>query len=125
MWSALVIGIVLIIFWAYMQKKRGDFFEGFEDSGKYKFVMYGASWCGYCKQAKPEFEKLGATKTIDGKVVEMSYVDADEKKEALKGKNISGYPTFHLYDPQGSLVKEYGDPSRTQADFDKFLNSSL
>jgi thiol-disulfide isomerase/thioredoxin len=114
------IGISLVIFWANGQRKT----EGFADAAgdKYKFVMYGVDWCPHCVSAKPEFAKLGSTKTIGGKVFEFQLVNPEspEGKIAAEGKDIRGFPTFHLYDAEGKLVKEYNG-GRTQADFEKFL----
>lgn len=112
------VGMMLIF--AYMKTK-----EGFESpsvaSDLYKFVLYYADWCPHCHTAKPEFDKLGSTQTIGGKRVEMQ---ALEEKQIPKTVKVSGYPTVHLYDAQGTLVKEYSG-ARTQEGFQSFLQSSL
>jgi thiol-disulfide isomerase/thioredoxin len=113
------IGIALVIFWA---RGKRSFFEGFADAPAYKFVMYGVDWCPHCVKAKPEFEALGATKTIGGKVVAMSAVNPEKDPKAVEGLDIQGYPTFHLYDGAGKLVQEYQGERKT-ADFQSFLNS--
>jgi thiol-disulfide isomerase/thioredoxin len=115
-------GMAVIIFWA---RKRT---EGFEDAAPgspgYKMVMYGVDWCPHCVSAKPEFEKLGAKKTIGGKEVSFVFVNPEKDKAAAEGKKISGFPTFHLYDAQGALLKEYEGP-RTKEGIETFLASSL
>ena len=115
--AGLVIGAALIYWWTTLNKT-----EGFQGSG-YTFVMYGVDWCPHCVKAKPEFAALGATKTIGGAQVTCMAVDPEKEPEKVKGK-VEGYPTFHLYDAQGSLVKEYNGP-RTTAGFDSFLKEAV
>ena len=115
----LIIGIVFLTFWYRMGKTS----EGFSNES-FKMVMYGVDWCPHCVAAKPEFEKLGATQTIDGKVVEFAVVNPEKDKAAAEGKNISGYPTFHLYNSDGSLKEEYEGP-RTAQGILSFLKSKL
>jgi thiol-disulfide isomerase/thioredoxin len=120
--AVFAIGISLVIFWANGQRKVH---EGFADSDKkYKFVMYGVDWCPHCVSAKPEFAKLGSTKTIGGKVFEFQLVNPEsaEGKVFAEGKDIRGFPTFHLYDSEGHLVKEY-EGGRTQAEMEACLKT--
>ena len=113
------VGVVLVIFWARTQKSG---YEGFASGSDYKMVMYGVDWCPHCVSSKPEFEALGATKTIGGKVIEFQVVNPEKDKAAAEGKDIRGYPTFHLYDSSGKLVKEY-EGERTTAGFEGFLKT--
>ncbi len=117
--ASIVLGVAFLIFWA----RAGKQMEGFS-SGNYKMVMYGVDWCPHCVAAKPVFQELGATQTIDGKVVEFAVVNPEQDKAAAEGKNISGYPTFHLYNPDGSLKEEYSGP-RTKDGILTFLKSKL
>lgn len=75
---------------------RHMLYEGFAQNIAGTFYMIGASWCGYCRKAKPEFEKLGSTMTIGEKVVAVRYVDADQDKETAAKFQVEGYPTFVL-----------------------------
>lgn len=124
MMGLVIAGIATLIFWYRMgQPKR----EGFMDkgaAGSYRMVMYGVDWCPHCVKAKPEFEKLGATRTIDGKLVEFAVVNPEKDKEAAEGKEIKGYPTIHLYNPDGSLLEEY-EGARTSDAILQFLQSKL
>ena len=122
--AVFAIGISLVIFWANGQRKMKEPFANAGDGKKYKFVMYGVDWCPHCVAAKPEFAKLGSTKTIGGKVFEFQLVNPEsaEGKALAEGKDIRGFPTFHLYDAEGNLVKEY-EGGRNLADFEKFLQS--
>jgi thiol-disulfide isomerase/thioredoxin len=114
-----IVGIACFIFWFRMRKTT----EGFA-SESYKMVMYGVDWCPHCVEAKPKFQELGTTQTIGGKTVEFAVVNPEKDKAAAEGKNISGYPTFHLYNPDGSLMEEYEGP-RTKEGILDFLTSKL
>lgn len=87
---------------------RHMLYEGFSPSLTNTFYMIGASWCGYCRKAKPEFEKLGSTMTIDGKAVALKYVDADEDKATAERFGVTGYPTFVL-ETGGRVLTYKGD----------------
>lgn len=113
-----IVGVALVYWWSCMCTKV----EGFsDDDAKYKFVMYGVDWCPHCVTAKPQFSALGSTKTIGDAKVVCEIVNPEKEPEKLLGK-VNGYPTFHLYDAQGKMVKEYNGP-RTTSGFEGFLNS--
>jgi thiol-disulfide isomerase/thioredoxin len=120
-----VVGVALVYWWSCTCKRA----EGFQDSvgnagsPKYTFMMYGVDWCPHCVSAKPEFAALGPTKTIDGVKVACVLVNPEKEPEKVKQK-VEGYPTFHLYDAQGTLVKEYNGPRKT-AGFETFLNETV
>ena len=72
------------------------------ENGKAKLVMYYADWCGHCKRAKPEMEKLEEklkeqNNKVNGKEVEVVYVDGDQEEELLKKEDVQGFPTIRLY----------------------------
>lgn len=75
---------------------RHMLYEGFSPSASHTFYMIGTSWCPHCRNAKPTFESLGPTMTIDGKEVAVKYVDADEDKATAAKFQVQGYPTFVL-----------------------------
>jgi thiol-disulfide isomerase/thioredoxin len=87
--------------------------EGFAEKGP-EFVMIYADWCGHCKTAKPDFEKMAAESPLnigEHKVyIRMVNGDSDEGK-ALK---VEGYPTFRLYKPDGRMVEYKGGRSVDQ-----------
>lgn len=96
--------------------------ENFEE-GPYKFLMFGVDWCPHCVKAKPEFESLGATKTIGGNTVEMVLINPEVDENPYKEKvKISGYPTIVLLSPNGSQT-EYNGP-RTSSGMNDFLTSN-
>lgn len=125
---ALYVGLVLISLWIayrlYLSTHMQN--EGFATNvnSDYSFVMYYADWCGHCQRAKPEFKRLGSTKTIAGKTVSIVSVNADENKELCSKKNVQGYPTIHLYDPAGALVQEYSGERKLDS-FEQFLSQNV
>lgn len=117
-----VIGVVLVYMWMHMTGRSEGFQSG---SSGYEFVMYGVDWCPHCVKAKPEFEALGSKVTIGGAEVACKVVNPEKDSGAVKaGQKIEGYPTIHLYDAQGQLVKEYSGP-RTTAGFRSFLEKTV
>lgn len=129
------VGLLLIFVWARSRvaTRSAAQPEGFENNGQdasyvtsnpYKFTMFYVDWCPHCHHAKPEFAKLGSTQTIGGKTVEFAAIEAEKNPDAVKGKKISGYPTIHLYGPEGELVQEYSG-ARTEKGFRSFLAQNL
>ena len=98
----------------------GSIFEGFASSPT--FTMFGVDWCPHCVKAKPLFESLGPTVTIDGQVVNLRYVNPEQDKAAAEGYAIDGYPTFYL--EKGGKKMKYGGP-RTADGFHAFLTKEL
>jgi thiol-disulfide isomerase/thioredoxin len=106
-------------------------FEGFSNAAAdtasaapaYHLRMYYADWCPHCVAAKPEFNKLGKSQTINGKIVQMEMVNAETEPEKVLEK-VSGYPTIRLYDAKNALVDEYGGV-RTFDGFMGYLEKSL
>jgi thiol-disulfide isomerase/thioredoxin len=122
---ALYLGLLLVGLWvayrvyvSYVVVGK----EGFASNGNYRFVMYYADWCGHCKTTKPEFAKLGSTKTIGESVVDIVMINPETNP--VKGVDIRGYPTIHLYGPKGQLVSEYAG-QRTESEFLDFLQKNV
>ena len=86
------------------------------------FTMFGVDWCPHCVAAKPKFESLGSTVTIDGQAIDLVYVNPEEDKQATVGYELSGYPTFYL--TKGSQKIKYQGP-RTAEGFQAFLKKEL
>ncbi len=96
--------------------------EGFAEKGP-EFVMIYADWCGHCKTAKPDFEKMAAESPLDigSHKVYMRMVNGDsEEGKALK---VQGYPTFRLYKPDGRMIEYTGGRSVDQ--YKEFLKQEL
>jgi protein disulfide-isomerase A1 len=101
---------------------EGRQYEGFEGSSK-KVVVCKADWCGHCKKAAPEFEKMAAAPMTlkDGSKVPVQILDADRDKEELKKYTVKGFPTILIVD--GANQTEYPG-ERTHAGVLDFLNSN-
>jgi thiol-disulfide isomerase/thioredoxin len=118
-----VVGAVLIYMWMRMCPTATEGFKG-ADGGDFRMVMYGVDWCPHCVDAKPKFKALGPKVTIGGKVVVCEVINPEKEPDAVAGKEIRGYPTFHLYDAAGNLVQEYNGPRETK-DFQAFLQKTV
>ena len=111
---------------AHIGDLRGSFeletFDNNSTDNQPVFAMYYAEWCGHCKRAKPEFNKL--MKDYKGNV-KLLLIDAEAKEHAdlVKEQKISGFPTIRMY-PKG-LSQNYNDYSgeRTYTNFVEYLGS--
>ena len=119
--SALLIVLVLI-------RHYGVTHEGFADapgSSKGRMVVIcKADWCGHCKKAAPELQKLLAASPItlkDGSKATVKILDADKDKSEIAKYKPRGFPTILIVD--GGNTTEYpGD--RTYSGVMDFLNSN-
>ena len=96
-------------------------YEGFEGSSK-SVIVCKADWCGHCKEAAPEFDKLMAAAPLtlkDGSKVAVKVLDADQNKEEVSKLKVKGYPTILISD--GANMTEYPGP-RTHDGVFEFLN---
>lgn len=119
--SALLIVLVLIRHYGAMQEG----FTGSSSAGKERSVVIcKADWCGHCKKAAPEFQKLLAASPItlkDGSKVTVKVLDADKDKSEIAKYKPRGFPTILIVD--GGNTTEYpGD--RTYSGVIDFLNSN-
>jgi thiol-disulfide isomerase/thioredoxin len=99
-----------------------DYEEGFASASSKSVIVCKADWCGHCKQAAPEFDKLMAASPMtlkDGSKITVKVLDADRNKDEIKQYNIKGYPTILIGD--GANMTEYPGP-RTYDGVVEFLN---
>lgn len=63
-----------------------------------KLVMYGAPWCGHCRQFEPTFKSLRGLANSRGDRVKTEYVNCDENKERCERHGIQGFPTLKYHE---------------------------
>jgi thiol-disulfide isomerase/thioredoxin len=119
-----IIGFLLVILIAISVLNQYVSVEGFE-SGSKSVVICKADWCGHCKKAAPEFNKLLAASPItlkNGTKATVKILDADKDKDELSKYKIRGFPTVLVVD--GAQTTEYPG-ERTSRGILDFLNQSL
>jgi thiol-disulfide isomerase/thioredoxin len=114
----LVLFVSLVALRFYLNKVN----EGFEGSSK-EVVICKADWCGHCKKAAPEFQKLLAASPItlkDGTTATVKILDADQDKSEISKYKVRGYPTILVVN--GGQTTEYPG-ERSYDGVLNFLNS--
>jgi thiol-disulfide isomerase/thioredoxin len=104
--------------------------EGFDNPNadenkrqKAVLAMFYAPWCGHCKKAKPEWEKVMKTNQH-----RMTMIDCTttEGEDIAKKHGISGFPTIRWFQNGLDDVKNYVEYSgdRVAKGFQSFLNTN-
>jgi thioredoxin 1 len=75
-----------------------------------KVVMFSASWCNPCKQAKPVFQQLKESRSD----VQFEIVDIDENRDMANDYNITGVPTFLLIENNEEVKRLVGAANVTK-----------
>jgi thiol-disulfide isomerase/thioredoxin len=112
--------LLLVFLRLYGRQTLG--FEGFK--GGKEVVIVKAEWCGHCKKAKPEFDRLVGASPIrlnDGSEVVVRMLDEGKDKSEVQGLGVRGFPTI-LYVSNGQKT-EYSGP-RTYDGVMGFLQSA-
>ncbi len=133
-WKVILVGVVVVLILASLAnvflKRRISGFgsaQGFANptATENTFTMYYADWCPHCQTAKPEFQELvnKGDVTVGGKRGKLRMLSPEENPDAVKGKNIQGFPTFLLETTDGQQV-EYKGPRNTQG-YLAFINEKL
>lgn len=115
--------IILFILLVLLHIYNSNVSEGFTSAGK-SVVICKADWCGHCKKAAPEFDKLVEASPItlkDGSKATIKILDADKDKGELSQYKVKGFPTVLIID--GDITTEYPG-NRTANDITEFLNSN-
>jgi len=131
-WWQQVLVIVLLL---YTFKKMFDLFkytsvmdhaENFDDDvsmSTLNCTMYYAPWCGHCKTAKPEWEKL--EQALHGNVIKITKIsitkiDCEANPNIAKEQGIDGFPTFK-FEKDGKYYDYNG--GRTFDEWKQFIDS--
>ena len=115
-------GYILIVLILILVVVRYQFSEGFQGAGGVSVVICKAEWCGHCKTAAPEFQKLVAASPItlsNGSQATVTMLDADKDKDEIKNYKVRGYPTI-LIMKDGQPMEYPGE--RTYNGVVEFLN---
>ena len=79
---------------------------------KAQVTMVRADWCGFCKKAMPEWEKLKSEihdKVVNGYHIVLRDLEQKRDESEIKEKysDVTGFPTYvvETTDPSGKLVK--------------------
>lgn len=130
--ASTLLGIVVYVYYTtngfgYMKKpvKKSNI-QGFKNVSEPEFVMYHAEWCGHCKKAMPEFEKLVAKcpLVVNGQKVNARAVNEKDLSESeKKAKGLEGFPTFILTTADGQDITYSG--GRNAKEFEDFINNNL
>ena len=102
---AILVAFLLALGFMYLMNRRK---EGFENSTMSSLVLYFAPWCGHCKAFLPEFEKFEAEVKASGLPIQVKKVNGDEHPEAVKEKEVKGFPTVLLEKVDGTTVEYDG-----------------
>lgn len=108
--------ILLVLIRAYRRAKmsRHGLYEPFADSDK-ELMIVKAGWCGHCKTAMPEFQKLMSASPIklkDGSSVTVRILDEKADKGEVDAMSIKGFPTI-MYKAGNKSVEYSGDRTYT------------
>lgn len=90
----LIVVLLLLSLVLLRMSIRGDL-EGFQEEKK--VVIAKADWCGHCRKAAPEFEKLRQASPIrlaDGSQATVEVLDADQNKAEVAALGVKGFPTI-------------------------------
>ena len=92
-------------------------FERRIKQGSITIVLVWAPWCGHCKNAKPEFEKV--MRMAKGKA---HMIDCDAHQDIAQKYDIKGFPTIRYYPkgPKNGNPREY-QGNRTAEDMMAFM----
>ena len=104
--------ILMVLVRVYRRAKLYGFddFEGFSGGDK-ELLIVKAGWCGHCKSAMPEFEKLvkaSPVKLKDGSSVTIRMLDEKANKSEVETLSVRGFPTI-LYRAGGKNMEYSGE----------------
>ena len=108
---------------AHIGNLKGSFeLEAFQSGVEPTFAMFYAPWCGHCKNAMPEFDKLAENPPNGVKVMKIN-CDEESNKELAKKQNIQGFPTIRYYKNGMDGDHQEYNGERTADGFMSFLNN--
>ena len=120
--------VLAVIVFVYLVMNRKSLVERF--SGSPELMFFHVDWCGFCKKAKPEWEKLyqessNGLLSVGGKNVKLVSINCEEgesNKKKAKEYGVQGYPTIIL-NKNGNKIPFEGE--RTKSGIQEFLQKKL
>jgi len=102
---------------AMMEPDRDNKPEKIMSSDKPCVIFFYAPWCGHCKNAKPEFEKV--MQMAKGRA---HMIDCDSNPDIAQKYDVKGFPTIRYYPkgPKNGNPREY-QGNRTAEDIMQFI----
>jgi thiol-disulfide isomerase/thioredoxin len=97
--------------------------EGSQPSNVLNCTMYYAPWCGHCKTAKPEWEKLEQAlsgQIINGTKILITKIDCEKYPKVAEEQGIQGFPTFK-FEMKGKYYDYKG--GRTFGEWKQYIES--
>lgn len=80
-------------------------------SGKHSLILVKTDWCGYCKEAKPEFK--ATADLLEGKKIFFGVIDGDKNEELISKLQVNSFPTILFVDKNGYVKNVYsGDRNK-------------
>jgi thiol-disulfide isomerase/thioredoxin len=104
--------LLLVLLRLYGRRYLG--FETFQSGGSKgdrEVLIVKAAWCGHCKKAAPDFQRLASASPIrlsDGSEVKVRLLDDKADSKEVQGLGVKGFPTI-LYFSNGQKT-EYSGP---------------
>jgi thiol-disulfide isomerase/thioredoxin len=119
----ILLGILVLILVVF--KLYGSSVLGFQNQAAGgELLICKAEWCGHCKRAMPDFQKLVSSSPItkaDGSSVTVRLLDSDADADEIKNLNVRGFPTILYQSSDGSVSNYNGE--RTAAAITAFVNN--
>lgn len=128
LWQKITIGVLLLLVIIYIYRStRVEKFDTAQSSQDKTLTctMFFTEWCGYCKKAKPEWERLSSElhgQNINGHQIVFRKIDCDKEPDLAKKYGIEGYPTFK-FEVENRVVSY--DGGNTYDEFKAFINKLI
>jgi len=105
-----VLALILVVFKLYGTTILG--FQNQVNISSNQLIIVKANWCGHCKRAMPDFERLVSASPItkaDGSSVIVRMLDSDSDSAEVKNLNVKGFPTILYRSSDGSVSNYNGE----------------